>query len=475
MDLVIKVTNIIRGGKGSVCHQRIITFWNEVDTEYGDSQLHMDIKWMSRIKYLERFYGLRSDILVFLENTQTRAVHRKIFFPSCAEIRKESLECEEQIQNTKQTLKSYRNNSRIVSKNSTRWNRKLPYSPSLLWSVHSHRTCRSNFASYRQTLYLKCNKTGATIYITGRSKNDLEKTASEIKKRGGSPIPVQLDHNNDLAVEQFFERVKNEQNGQLDLLVNNAYSGAEIINECMGKSFYESPTPDLWDKINGVGLRNHYLCTVYASRIMVENKTACDRMAADCAVELRNKNVTMVSIWPGPVKTEEITNRVLENSKALDGMKRIFETGESTEFTGMAIVKLASDPCKIQCTGKVLLTSCLAREYGITDLNGTITGDIKMKDEDERSVVLGKSEGEIEQEEEADDKMTDKDTNQHRGIKRRLSTCQTEDEDHSVDSNILIIPMETENEINYNRIISIDLAYAFPSDISLEKIKWDNL
>ncbi|XP_040576600.1 LOW QUALITY PROTEIN: dehydrogenase/reductase SDR family member 1-like [Lepeophtheirus salmonis] len=248
---------------------------------------------------------------------------------------------------------------------------------------------------------LQIGEAGATIYITGRSKNDLEKTASEIKKRGGSPIPVQLDHNNDLAVEQFFERVKNEQNGQLDLLVNNAYSGAEIINECMGKSFYESPTPDLWDKINGVGLRNHYLCTVYASRIMVENKTglivnissigglkylynvpygigkaACDQMAADCAVELRNKNVTMVSIWPGPVKTEEITNRVLENSKALDGMKRIFETGESTEFTGMAIVKLASDPCKIQCTGKVLLTSCLARKYGITDLNGTITGDM---------------------------------------------------------------------------------------------------
>ncbi|XP_071750016.1 dehydrogenase/reductase SDR family member 1 [Lepeophtheirus salmonis] len=248
---------------------------------------------------------------------------------------------------------------------------------------------------------LQIGGAGATIYITGRSKNDLEKTASEIKERGGSPIPVQLDHNNDLEVEQFFERVKNEQKGQLDLLVNNAYSGVGIINECMGKPFYECPTPNMWDKINGVGLRNHYLCTVYASRIMVENRTglivnissggglkylfnvpygigkaACDRMAADCAVELKNKNVTMVSIWPGPVKTEEITNRVLENHEARNSDKRMFESGESTEFTGMAIVKLASDPNKIQCTGKILLTSFLARKYDIKDLNGTITGDM---------------------------------------------------------------------------------------------------
>uniref|UniRef100_A0A0K2T3T7 Dehydrogenase/reductase SDR family member 1 n=1 Tax=Lepeophtheirus salmonis TaxID=72036 RepID=A0A0K2T3T7_LEPSM len=248
---------------------------------------------------------------------------------------------------------------------------------------------------------LQLGGAGATIYITGRSKNDLEKTAVEIKERGGSAIPVILDHNNDLDVEMFFERVQKEQKGQLDLLVNNAYSGVGIINECQGKPFYECQTPDLWDKINGVGLRNHYLCTVYASRIMVQNRTglivnissggglkylfnvpygvgkaACDRMAADCAVELKSKNVTMVSIWPGPVKTEEITNRVLENPKADNSSKKIFELGESTEFTGMTIVQLASDPNKIQFTGKILFTSFLARKYKITDFDGTITGDM---------------------------------------------------------------------------------------------------
>ena len=33
-------------------------------------------------------------------------------------------------------------------------------------------------------------------------------------------------------------------------------------------------------------------------------KAACDRMAGDCAHELKKHNVAMVSLWPGPVKTE---------------------------------------------------------------------------------------------------------------------------------------------------------------------------
>ncbi|CAF2745432.1 DHRS1 [Lepeophtheirus salmonis] len=65
----------------------------------------------------------------------------------------------------------------------------------------------------------------------------------------------------------LLKEFKNEQKGQLDLLVNNAYSGFEIINKGKGNPFYKCPTPNMRDKINGVGLRNHYLCTVYASSV----------------------------------------------------------------------------------------------------------------------------------------------------------------------------------------------------------------
>ena len=42
-------------------------------------------------------------------------------------------------------------------------------------------------------------------------------------------------------------------------------------------------------------------------------KAAVDRMAADCGHELRKSNVTMISLWPGPVKTEYVEENVLNN------------------------------------------------------------------------------------------------------------------------------------------------------------------
>ena len=38
-------------------------------------------------------------------------------------------------------------------------------------------------------------------------------------------------------------------------------------------------------------------------------------MAADCAHELKKSNVAMVSLWPGPVKTEFITENVIQKPK----------------------------------------------------------------------------------------------------------------------------------------------------------------
>ena len=42
-------------------------------------------------------------------------------------------------------------------------------------------------------------------------------------------------------------------------------------------------------------------------------KAGKDRMAADCAVELKKYNVAMVSLWPGAVKTEKMQESILGN------------------------------------------------------------------------------------------------------------------------------------------------------------------
>lgn len=80
-----------------------------------------------------------------------------------------------------------------------------------------------------------------------------------------------MDHSKDEEVKKLFETVKNEQKGQLDILVNNAYAGVNMIMENMGKSFWESNPFEVWDCINGVGLRNHYCCTAIASRYYLSN------------------------------------------------------------------------------------------------------------------------------------------------------------------------------------------------------------
>ena len=50
----------------------------------------------------------------------------------------------------------------------------------------------------------------------------------QIDARGGNCIPVQCDHSNDENVVNLFEKIKREQNGRLDVLVNNAYAAVNV-------------------------------------------------------------------------------------------------------------------------------------------------------------------------------------------------------------------------------------------------------
>lgn len=166
-------------------------------------------------------------------------------------------------------------------------------------------------------------RAGAAAYITGRRPDTLRAAAGEAQSRGGQCLPVVCDSSQEAEVRNLFEQVDREQNGRLDVLVNNAYAGVQPILDNRKKAFWESPA-SIWDDINNVGLRGHYLCSVYGARLMVAagrglivvisstgglqylfnvpygvGKAACDRMAADCAHELRRHGVSYVSLWPG--------------------------------------------------------------------------------------------------------------------------------------------------------------------------------
>ena len=49
------------------------------------------------------------------------------------------------------------------------------------------------------------------------------------QESSGQCITVKCDHGNDEEAKQLFDKVSREQNGRLDVLVNNVYKGVPVI------------------------------------------------------------------------------------------------------------------------------------------------------------------------------------------------------------------------------------------------------
>lgn len=217
---------------------------------------------------------------------------------------------------------------------------------------------------------------GWRVYATGR-------TITEAPPGG---VAVQLDHGDDDAVAQFFERVRSD--GGLDLLVNNA---AVISDELVSpKPFWEKPL-GLGDVLD-VGLRSSYVASWHAAPMLVARgrgliaftsspgsvcymhgpaygaqKAGVDKMAADMAVDFRGTGVATVSIWMGILLTERLRAAFAGNEKAL---AKTAEHAETPEFTGHLIDALYRDPDLPELSGQTLIGAELAQRYGITDEGG---------------------------------------------------------------------------------------------------------
>ena len=245
-------------------------------------------------------------------------------------------------------------------------------------------------------------ESGATVYITGRTlepsankSGSLNETQAEIEQAGGKCIPVRIDHSNDEEVRSLFEQIENEQ-GRLDLLVNNVFAGVQAIRDAYGKPFWQAE-PDLWDAINNVGLRSHYVASIYAAKIMSKHdrgiictisswgglsyifgaaygagKSACDRLSSDMAVELKPDNIASISIWPGIVGTEQIVDFAAQtDTDSVEGTWADGYNWETPLLTGRAIAALASDPNVMKYTGKMQIVAELAQKYNLTDKDGS--------------------------------------------------------------------------------------------------------
>ena len=89
-------------------------------------------------------------------------------------------------------------------------------------------------------------------------------------------------------------------------------------------------------------------------------KAATDKIAADMAHELAPHGVTVVSLYPGLVRTEAVVAAGVFDLR----------NSESPEFIGRAVVALATDANCLRWNGQVVVAAALAREYGFTDIDG---------------------------------------------------------------------------------------------------------
>jgi dehydrogenase/reductase SDR family protein 1 len=244
---------------------------------------------------------------------------------------------------------------------------------------------------------LGLGEAGATVYVTGRSltasedaRGSLEQTAAEVAARGGVGVAVRCDHSDDGQVQAVFERLGAE-HGRLDLLVNNVMSTPQrrdlppgALSQWDLHPFWEVPL-SFWDAFHVVGLRSHYVASVFAAPLLIGNgsglivsisapgaeryvgnvaygvgKAGIEKLSADMAEELRPFNVASVTLWPGFTRTEDVL--------AQPDVYPDLSATVSQPFAGRAVAALAADPAVMEKTGQRVRATDLALEYGFTDV-----------------------------------------------------------------------------------------------------------
>jgi dehydrogenase/reductase SDR family protein 1 len=221
---------------------------------------------------------------------------------------------------------------------------------------------------------------GAYVYATGRTVDTSDPDSA--------CVPLRCDHGDDDRVRAVFDRIASER-GRLDVLVNSVWGGYERMVEdgqfTWGAPFWQQPIWR-WDAMFTAGVRAAYVASGLAARQMVPQgsglivnisfwaaqkhianvaygtaKAATDKMTADMAHELRDHGVSVVSLYPGLVRTE----KVMEAAAYLD-----LSNSESPQFAGRVIAALAADPDLSAISGQVVVAARYAQERGIQDVDG---------------------------------------------------------------------------------------------------------
>ncbi len=230
---------------------------------------------------------------------------------------------------------------------------------------------------------------GFSVYATGRSIGTADP--------GAGITAIVSDATDDGATERVFGRIQHEQ-GRLDVLVNCAWGGYERMVEdgqfTWAVPFWQQPLWR-WDAMVTVGVRGALVASQHAARLMVPAgrglivhlshwaaqkhignviygvaKAATDKLAADMSHELAPRGVTVVSMYPGLVRTEAVLAAGVFD----------LSNSESPEFIGRVVAALSADAESLRRSGQVVVAAALALEYGVADVDGTQPRPIQLSE-----------------------------------------------------------------------------------------------
>ena len=223
-----------------------------------------------------------------------------------------------------------------------------------------------------------------SLESTGDLPGSIGETAAAVQALGRRALAIQMDVFEDADLRSGVEAAQREF-GRIDILVNNAafFAGAPIL---------ESDVEGL-DKSYRANVRAPFLLTQLVAPGMIESgggiivnissgaarnppppaeanpnrprfqrgpeygisKAALDRLSTGIAEELGEKNVSVVSIWPGFTLTERLALRTIPG---ID-----MSTAEPMDTTAKAVAYICKDP--IQHNGHVYVARELVEKHGL--------------------------------------------------------------------------------------------------------------
>lgn len=272
---------------------------------------------------------------------------------------------------------------------------------------------------------LELGSAGYKVYCLGRStrntstKDDhyhrpvaegldltVESAAEEITKRGGVGIAVPCDLGKDGVIEDILANTVQNHDDRLDILVCSAFTTPPTG---IRGEFWKQDL-EMWDCVNGVGLRQVYAACRAAAPILIDTaetttaagsnanqppplvclvssfggksytfnvaygvgKAAIDRLSVDMSYQLAKYGVATTTLYPGLVKTE--ANLQMEEDGTWDEQSGGLDLGlgESPAFSGKAVVELAalSKDAMMERSGNVEVVAELATEFDFHDVDG---------------------------------------------------------------------------------------------------------